>query len=149
MNSSTKNEPKALRDVAYYRQRFQNRVFATLVDFVSTQAKAENITKKDLAERLGRDPGQVSRLLGYPSNLTLDTISDLLLALDAEAEPPVIELFAAKRPSNYMHPLIARALKLERPTEKLKSESSGSSEVRLDTAGASSGPRIKTESVPV
>ena len=108
MKSSTKNGAKSVRDIEYYRTRFQNRVFAKLVDFITTEAQRDHITKKEMAERLGKDPGQLSRLLSQPSNLTLDTISDLLLALNAEAEPPEIARFADKRAPNFVHPLISR-----------------------------------------
>lgn len=96
MKSSTKNA-KSARDISYYRQRYQNRFFAKLAAWVEEEAQREHITKKDLAERMGKDPGQLSRLLGQPSNLTLDTVSDLLLALDAEAEPPEIISFKERR----------------------------------------------------
>lgn len=108
MKSSTRSAAKSVRDVEYYRRRFQNRVFAKVVDFITTEAQREHITKKEMAERLGKDPGQLSRLLSQPSNLTLDTISDLLLAVDAEAEPPEIVRFKERRAPNYVHPLIAR-----------------------------------------
>lgn len=108
MKSSTKNEPKSARDVAYYRERYRNRVFSKLVSFISDVAQREQITQKDMAERLGKDPAQLSRLFSQPSNLTLDTISDILLAVDAEAEPPHITQFKDKPAPNYVHPLIAR-----------------------------------------
>lgn len=110
MKSSTKNGAKSVRDVAYYRQRYQNRVFSKLVAFINEESQRDQITKKEMAERLGKDPGQLSRLLSNPSNLTLDTISDLLLALDAEAEPPDIVRFADRNEPNYMHPLMERIL---------------------------------------
>jgi len=108
MKSSTKSGAKSVREVEYYRRRFQNRVFTKVVDFVTTEAQRDHITKKEMAERLGKDPAQLSRLLSQPSNLTLDTISDILLALDAEAEPPEIVRFADRRAPNFVHPLIAR-----------------------------------------
>jgi transcriptional regulator with XRE-family HTH domain len=108
MKSSTKNVAKSARDAAYYRQRHENRVFAKLVAWISEECQRLHITQKEFAERMGKDPGLVSRLLSHPSNLTLDTICDLLLALDAEAEPPEIVRFADRAAPNYMHPLIAR-----------------------------------------
>src|SRR5260370_379049 len=110
MKSSTKNAARSVRDISYYRQRYRNRVFSKLVSFITEQAQRGHVSKKDIAERLDKDPGLISRVLSQPSNLTLDTISDLLLAFDAEAEPPEIILFKDRRPSNYIHPLIARVL---------------------------------------
>jgi hypothetical protein len=103
-----------VREIEYYRRRFQNRVFGKLLDFITAEAQRDHITKKEMAERLGKDPGHLSRLLSQPSNLTLDTISDILLALDAEAEPPEPVRFSDRRPPNYVHPLIARVTKAKR-----------------------------------
>lgn len=112
MKSSTKNDPKPIREFAYYQQRYRNRVFSKLVAFIAEQAQKQKITRKDIAERIRKDPAHISRLLSNAGNLTLDTISDLLLALDAEAEPPEIVLFKDRRPPNYVHPLMARALNI-------------------------------------
>jgi transcriptional regulator with XRE-family HTH domain len=131
MKSSTKNVAKSVRDVSYYRQRYRNRVFAKLVSFITEQAQRDRVTKKDIAERLNKDRGLISRLLSQPSNLTLDTISDLLLAFDAEAEPPEIVLFADRRPPNYVHPLIRRVLNITPRREILKAESAGSRDTTL------------------
>jgi len=64
--------------------------------------------------------------------LTLDTISDLLLAFDAEAEPPSIEIFQNRRPSNYMHPLIARILHHNNEKNILSSDTTSKSYSALD-----------------
>lgn len=113
MKYSTKNAAKSVRDVAYYRKRYQNRVFANLVAFVTAEAQRDELTKKDIAERMGKDPGSLSRLLSQPSNLTLDTITDFALAFDAEAEPPEFVKFSDRTQPNYVHPLIARAVHSE------------------------------------
>ena len=87
------NEPRRPREIFYYRKRHKNRVFAALASFFAEEAERTGVSKKDIAARLGRDPASITRWLSNPSNLTLDTISDLLLALDAEAEPPEIVRF--------------------------------------------------------
>jgi transcriptional regulator with XRE-family HTH domain len=127
MTSSTKNDPKPLRDISYYQQRYRNRVFSKIVSFVADQSHAQRLTQKDIGERIRKDPALISRILRNPSNLTLDTISDLLLAFDAEAEPPEIVLFRDRRPSNYIHPLMARALNIEppKPIAKIESTNTG------------------------
>lgn len=40
------------------------------------------ITQATLAKRLGKRPEQVSRLLGGPGNWTIDTVAELLFAID-------------------------------------------------------------------
>jgi hypothetical protein len=144
MKSSTKNAGKSVREIAYYRQRYQNRFFAKLVSFITEEAQRNKITKKDMAEKLGKDPAQLSRLLSHPSNLTLDTVSDLLLALDAEAEPPEIVRFSERRQPNYIHPLIARVVGAQAKTSALdvmgpkstQTKGSGGAPVRVPILGS-------------
>jgi hypothetical protein len=86
----------------------KNRVFSSLVSFVAAESHRTGKTKKDIAAILGRDPSQITRWLAFPSNMTLETISDILLAFDAEPDPlPIVRFSDRKRP-NYAHPLIAR-----------------------------------------
>ena len=124
MKSSTKNDPKAIRDISYYQQRHRNRVFSKIVTFISDQAQQQQLTQKDIADRIRKSPSVLSRILSSPSNLTLDTISDILLAVDAEAEPPEIVLFRDRRPANYMHPLMARALNIPRSNQNISKSQS-------------------------
>jgi hypothetical protein len=147
MKSSTKNEPKSPRDVAYYRERYRNRVFSKIVSFVNEVAQKEQITQKDMAERMGKDPAQLSRLFSHPSNLTLDTISDILLAVDAEAEPPVITQFKDKAEPNYIHPLIARVLKVaeKRSDFSVTSDSAGGAKPLENRAKTAFGFEIAAE----
>jgi len=106
----SKNEPKRQRDIFYYRQRFKNRVFARIISFFAEEAERTGISKKDIAQKLKRDPAQITRWLSSPSNLTLETISDILLALDSEPEPLKIVRFQDRAKRNYFHPLIAKAI---------------------------------------
>ena len=107
MVNTTDNKAVSARDLYYYRRRFKNRTFARLASFFAQQAELTGITKKDIAERLNKDPAQITRWLAGPSNLTLDTLSDLLLAMEAEADPPPIVKFVDRAQPNYVHPLIA------------------------------------------
>jgi transcriptional regulator with XRE-family HTH domain len=113
MADTSKTEVKRLRDIHYFRQRFRNRVFGRLAAFFAEEAERSGVTRKDIASRLGRDPSQITRWLSQPSNLTIETISDLLLALDAEPEPPEIVRFSERVAPNYAHPLIARVMGVE------------------------------------
>lgn len=101
---------KKPREMYYFRQRFKNRVFANLQSFFASECDRNGITKKDIALRLRKDPSQITRWLSSPSNLTIDTLSDLLFAMEAEANPPEIVSLRDRRQSNYMNPLMSKIL---------------------------------------
>jgi transcriptional regulator with XRE-family HTH domain len=115
--SETERIPE--RDIYYYRKRYKNRVFSEIVAFFADEAERTGVTKRELAERLGRDPAQITRWLTMPSNLTQETISDLLLALGAEMDSRIVR-FADRAQPNEMHPLIAQILHggIEEPEPK-------------------------------
>ena len=106
MENTSKTERLPRRDVYYFRRRFVNRVYSELVAFFAKEAEQSGATKSKIAKRLGCDPAQITRWLKHPSNLELETISDLLLALDAEAEPPQIVKFSERKKANYAHPVV-------------------------------------------
>jgi hypothetical protein len=109
MENISKPKPFTERDRAYRRQRYKNRMFGEIAKLFAEEAERNQITKRDLADWLDRDPAQITRWLSAPSNLTLETISDMLLALGAE-EDPTVRRFLEKSIANYMHPLIERAV---------------------------------------
>lgn len=73
--------PSAKR--AYFQQRLRLQVFNFLLGKF-LDAQNDKLTKAVLARRIGKTPDVVNRWLGAPSNLTLDTISDLLLGIAGE-----------------------------------------------------------------
>jgi hypothetical protein len=81
-------------------------VFTALVTFFAEEAESDRITKKGLADLLGKDPSQITRWLSVPSNLELDTISDILLAMGAEMDHRIVRLHERPK-ANHVHPLIA------------------------------------------
>jgi hypothetical protein len=90
-------------DVIYYRERQRNRVFETVWQEFVTQVDLSGLTKKVIADRLGKNPSQITRWFSGPGNWELDTISDLLLAMNCELVIGVSSLL--NRPTaNYMHP---------------------------------------------
>ena len=137
MKSSTKNAHKSARDIAYYTQRYRNRVFSKLVSWVADYAARNKLTRKDVADILNKDPAQITRWLKHPGNLTLDTIAELALAFDAEPEPPEFVFFKDRAQPNYMHPLIARALNVSTPTPpaQAKPSNAGNGELTLINSG--------------
>ena len=94
------------RELAYFRQRLKNRVFGEMTAFFAEEAERSGITKRVLVDKLNRDPAQITRWLMVPSNLTLETISDLLLALEAEVDCRIVR-FADRPKANEIHPYVA------------------------------------------
>ncbi len=106
MENTSKINLISRRDRAYYRRRQQNRVFEAIVKLFAEEAERGAISKKKLAEMLEKDPAQITRWLSAPTNLELDTISDILLAMGAEMDfQPV--LFRDRAKPNYIHPVVA------------------------------------------
>ena len=85
-------ENRASRDRADYGfARLRDQVFDA-VTALWRRRKAEGLTQKELAARIGRDPAWVSRNLAAPGNWTLRTAGELIQALAGEAEINVAAL---------------------------------------------------------
>jgi plasmid maintenance system antidote protein VapI len=85
---------------AYFQQRLRNRIFNFLLKKFAV-AQDEGLSKAKLARRIGKTPDIINRWLGTPSNLTIDTISDLLLGIAAEELNFNSSFPFAKAQSNY------------------------------------------------
>lgn len=106
MENTSKTGTLAKRDIFYFRQRQKNRVFADICAFFAEEAAKGHINKRKLAEKISCDPALITRWLSAPSNLTLDTISDLLLGLDAEMDHRIVR-FKEREIDKDIHPLAA------------------------------------------
>lgn len=92
--------PEAKR--VYFQERFRGRFFEFMIERFLL-AQAHGLTKAKLARRIGKPPEVINRWLGAPSNLTLDSVSDLLLGISAE-EPEINGASLLNRsPTNYSH----------------------------------------------
>lgn len=80
------------RDIFYFRQRQKSKVFHSVLASFVELAKSKGLTKKELAKRLNKDPAQLTRWFSGPGNWTLDTISDLLLAMGAEMKHEIVPI---------------------------------------------------------
>lgn len=73
-----------LGKLAYFRERLRNRLYDLVLTEFLEQEKTRNLTRADVARRIGRRPEQITRWFGAPGNWTIDTVSDLMLAMGAE-----------------------------------------------------------------
>lgn len=95
------DEPIPIGKLAYFRERFRDRLYEMVVgEFLKRESSGE-ISRAGLARRIGKRPEQITRWLGAPGNWTLETVSDLVLAI-AKAEPLVDVSPLGQRPArNY------------------------------------------------
>jgi hypothetical protein len=92
--------PEAKR--AYFQARLRNRLFNFILGKFGEQQK-NGLTQAALARRIGKKPDVVNRWLGSPGNLTLDTLSDLLLGISAEEFNAASSKLLNRPPRNYSH----------------------------------------------
>lgn len=88
----------------YFQQRFRNRLYEAVIRAIEANAAQTGLRRKALAERIGKTPASLSRLLAGPGNWELDTVSDLLFAIDAELDFRIAK-FDDRTPANHFHPL--------------------------------------------
>lgn len=112
---------------AYFQNRTKNRVHNLVLTKFRKERDAGRLTQAQLARRMGKTPDQISRILSYPSNLGLEMVSDLLLAiageeLDATSSDP------QRRPAANAR---SRAMLTEPPELRVERTGAGSSGVKL------------------
>jgi hypothetical protein len=82
--------PLAEDTLIYFRERFRRRLHQLILEeFV--RLEAAGISRAHLARRINRKPEQITRWLAAPGNWTLDTVSDLLLAMGGEVSLDGVE----------------------------------------------------------
>ncbi len=84
--------PIPIAKLSYFRERLKNRLYDLIVTEFLRRESSGALSRADLARRIGRRPEQVTRWLGSPGNWTLDTVSDLMLAMRSEPEISVSSL---------------------------------------------------------
>lgn len=82
------------RTLAYFQERLRNRLHELVLLEYMEQVESSGLKKSDISERLGKDPAQITRWLGSPGNWTLNTVSDLLLAMRCEPGLRVTKIVA-------------------------------------------------------
>ena len=74
--------------LAFFQERFRDHLYELVVSEFLKREQAKLLTKAAVANRLGKDPSQITRWLSAPGNWELDTVSDLLLAI-TQSEPVI------------------------------------------------------------
>ena len=95
------DEPLSDYALGYLNQRVRNSFYDYVLRRFHDAAERENLTKTKLAKRLGITPSRVTRLLGSPSNWTLDTVSELLVGICREELQPQSEPYLERATRNY------------------------------------------------
>lgn len=110
------DEKIPLGTLSYFRERFRDHLYDLVMEEFLKQDAEAGLTRADVARRIGRRPEQITRWFGAPGNWTLETVSDLLLAI-AKSEPDV-----------RLNPLEGRSVRNYRwqevPTQHLSQEAS-------------------------
>ena len=102
-----------LGTLSYFRERFRDRLYDLVMEEFLKHDAESGLTRADVARRIGRRPEQITRWFGAPGNWTLETVSDLLLAV-AKSEPNVTLLpLEGRAVRNYR----GQPLPPQRPTE--------------------------------
>jgi transcriptional regulator with XRE-family HTH domain len=66
--------------LVYFRERLRDRLHSAILKAFA-QRQSDGLRQKDLAERIHRTRAQITRWLSAASNITLDSISDLMVGL--------------------------------------------------------------------
>jgi hypothetical protein len=91
--SAWTSDPSQLskKQVGYYRARLKNRVHQLVLEQF-LKLEDGGLSRAELARRIYKRPEIITRLLGSPGNWTLDTLSDLMLAMGYEPALSVYNL---------------------------------------------------------
>jgi plasmid maintenance system antidote protein VapI len=92
-------------EFALFAETNRNRVYDKVMEALERAATESAVTQAQIAKTIGRKPSQVSAWLSGPSNWTLDTVSNLLRAINASMDYAVV--FDSDRiQSNLKHPAL-------------------------------------------
>jgi len=81
--------------LAYFRARFSNRLHELVLSTFLKREKESQLSRAELARRLGRKPEQITRWFASPGNWEISTVSDLLLGMGFEPDVFLVDLIQA------------------------------------------------------
>lgn len=111
---------------AMFRRQVHDQILAAFMDF----AEGNRCSRSTLADNLGLNRSQVTRWLARPSNLRVDTISDLLLTMRYKPKLFAEKLDVHQTPANYVHSnSVGRVFGNRTQPSYNRSSSSGASKV--------------------
>src|SRR5271163_4675393 len=67
--------------LVYFEETLRRRLHSAILDAFKRRVLERGLTQKELAKRIHKSPVTVNRWLSTASNLTLDSISDLMVGL--------------------------------------------------------------------
>lgn len=82
--STLDNTPIPRATLTFFERNNQNRFHSLILRLF----KQSGLTQLALASKLGKEPAQINRLLSSASNLTINTITTLLLAMGVDLDDP-------------------------------------------------------------
>ena len=88
--------------LGYFQENFREAVHQELLELYEHLRDTTGLSRSDFAKKIGRRPEQVTRWLSSPTNLEIDTISDMGLGMGVIPKisfQPVGSLFEAGKPN--------------------------------------------------
>lgn len=95
-------DPISESKLVYLQERLRGRFFEFLIGKFEN-ARTNGLTQKKLARRIRKSPEVINRWLAAPSNLTLDSISDLFAGIAAEEPDFSSSSLLGRAKVNYFH----------------------------------------------
>ena len=111
--------------LTYFSERTMNRVHSFILKCYLEEQTKNGLNKAKLAKKLGKKPEQITRWLETPSNLTLSTLSTLLVGMGRELSPEC-EMITNKPISNRGHELKYISVDKKAPIKRFNQISSSS-----------------------
>ena len=103
-----------MHDPEFRRLLAQEELILEVTEVLCGLLEAETISKKELAERLGKSKGFVSQLLNGGRNLTLRTVADILHVLGYKVALKPEKLVTNRQPEKKAKQNIAKKISTQR-----------------------------------